>query len=122
MSEQNAFNFDAARESKRSAIKRVNQHANPEWKRQMLEVVRQVCLSNEEFTADLPMEIYAQDETRPKTHTDRAMGAVMVQARKLGYRAPTNEYRESARRSCHNRPLRVWRSLICPKGQTQNSS
>ena len=41
----------------------------------------------------------------------RAMGAVMRNLHKYGYIKPLNKWQPSARRECHGRPLRIWKTL-----------
>jgi hypothetical protein len=79
----------------------------------MFKVIRQVALTNAEFTADLPMEVYASDPSKPQTHSQRAMGPVVVRAMRAGIiRKKEGVFRNSNRRSCHNRPIQVYESLI----------
>lgn len=48
-----------------------------------------------------------------KNPEPRALGAVMRWAAKAGIIEATGEWKESVRTSCHGRPARIWRSLIC---------
>lgn len=94
-------------------MERVENHANEQWKVQMLEVLREVARTHREFTADLPMEVYERDPERPRTHNNRAMGPLVVQAMKEGViRKKEGCFQNSIRRSCHNRPIQIYVSLI----------
>ena len=50
-----------------------------------------------------------QLDIRPRE--PRAMGAVMRSLHRYGYIKPLNKWQPSARRECHGRPLRVWRTI-----------
>jgi hypothetical protein len=100
--------------AKRAAIAKVRRNANPEWMQMMLGHVRAVATTTPEFTTDAVFD-YAQrvaSADDPVTHELRAMGAVMTRAAKEGFVVRTEAYHKSKRKSCHNRPLAVWRSLL----------
>jgi hypothetical protein len=93
--------------AKNVAIEAVEQ-GNQQWVDETLRLVVRVALSKRAFTTDDVWHLQPEMPREP-----RAMGAVMVRARKAGYVECTDRTLESDRESCHHRPLRVWRSLIC---------
>lgn len=105
--------LDEAVAAKRVAIRRVGNAANPAWMSMMEKHVATVASIMQEFTTDDVFDYAdsvatADDPTTPEL---RAMGAVMTRSAKKGIVARTEQYRKSNRRSCHNRPLAVWRSI-----------
>ena len=86
-------------------IQRADEHASPDWKEQALAAVRQVCAAQREFLCD---DIWSTglEETRE----NRALGAVMRKAAKLGWCVRTDRTRPSVR--SHGSPKPVWRSLL----------
>jgi hypothetical protein len=89
------------------AIATVEAGASPEWKAEALETVYFVATHKDEFTTD---EVWVKLKT--KTRENRAMGAVMLTAVKMGYVRPTQRFTPSLRPSQHRRPLRVWESTL----------
>jgi len=97
--------------AKEEAIALVASGMNPEWREDALRAIKTLAEREDEFTTDKVWEELLTFSTAD-TPEPRAMGAVMVQARKLGYILPTNTYLNSSRVSCHNRPLRIWESNL----------
>jgi hypothetical protein len=97
--------------AKEEAIALVASGMNPEWCDDALIAIKNLALREDEFTTDKVWEELGTFSTAA-TPEPRAMGAVMVKARKLGYVVPTNTYLNSSRVSCHNRPLRIWKSNL----------
>jgi hypothetical protein len=96
---------------KEEAIDRVERHANPDWKLTVAKVIREVATLKAEFTTDdvwLRLKLYVN----AATHEPRAMGAAMLRASKDGICQPLMRFEQSGRASCHNRPIRVWKSLL----------
>jgi hypothetical protein len=92
------------------AIDRVERHANTRWKVNARTMIWWLAYTRAEFTADAVWELLAR--TSLKTHEPRAMGPMMQDACRRGLIEPTDAYTRSHRRSCHNRPIRVWRSRV----------
>ena len=92
------------------AIERVAGHANPDWLTEAMDTVISMAIRLDTFTTDDVWDHLAS--TGVTTHEPRAMGAVMVSAQRLGWVTATSHWRVSRRRSCHSRPLRVWKSLV----------
>jgi hypothetical protein len=102
-----------AKAAKKEAMERVEANADRAWYHLMLELVRQICVDRPRFTTDEAFERYdAIEGDKPATHETKAMGPVMLRAAKLGYCRKTNTTENSNRKSCHNRPLAIWESLI----------
>lgn len=92
------------------AVEKVNRNADVEWKDAAYDCVVEVAKSKAEFTADDVME---RVELLPvKTHNLRAFGPVMVKAVKNHIAEQTPMAVPSRRKSRHNCPIRVWKSLI----------
>lgn len=89
------------------AIATAEAGASPEWKAEALDTVYFVATQKDEFTTD---EVWVRLKT--KTRENRAMGAVMLTAVKLGYVRPTERFSPSLRPSQHRRPLRIWESAL----------
>ncbi len=106
-------------EVKREAIARVERNANQDWLdafRRALEIVARRTLR---FTADAIWEQFEKDYPQPYQHEPRAAGPVVVRAIKDGVIVTVkNMFWNSNRRSCHNRPIQVYQSLIY-SGQTE---
>jgi hypothetical protein len=73
--------------------------------------VERVAARAEFFTSDAVWFEIKEIDDAASTHEPRAMGAVMRRAASMGIVAPTDRYETSARTVCHNRGVRVWRSL-----------
>lgn len=89
------------------AIQRAAENADREWYRSALDIVW--SLGNTFTTDDVWAALDRHGEPAP--HEPRALGAVMRDARKRGWIAPTSEYRQSTRPECHGRPVRVWKAV-----------
>lgn len=102
--------FDPPVTAKEAAIVAVEANANQEWLDEALEAVVQVAKAQNHLTTD---DVWARLTSTPnETHDPRAMGPVMIRARKLGYIKPTSRWELSRRLACHARPLRVWESRV----------
>jgi len=89
------------------ALERVELAADAAWTKTALSKIR---LMPERFTTD-DMWLAMQDEP-VSTPEPRAMGAVMMQAKRAGWITTTNEWARSTRPCCHARPVRVWRCYL----------
>jgi hypothetical protein len=101
-----------ARAARDEAIRRAGENANPEWSAGAMAVVCQLANKGSAFTTDDVHELLDQLVAAgrvARTHEPRALGAVMREAHKLGLIVPLDQWRQSKRRACHSRPLRVWR-------------
>lgn len=101
---QQELQFDTT--TRDAAIDRVGASAPEDWMRRAVRAVEKVAAVNEEFTTDALWDLI-EPPREP-----RAMGAVMVEAAKSKLCEATERTRKSKRKECHNRPLRIWRSLV----------
>lgn len=105
--------FDAAGAiiARDEAIARVEENAEPVWKKAATMAIRSLAVELDEFTTDDVWEwLYSMAIEAP--HEPRALGAMMLQASRDGLISPTDRVRKSARPVCHANPKRVWRSNI----------
>jgi hypothetical protein len=97
----------SARKARDAAIDRVE--SNPEavaWMQKAASALRKVASKKEFFTTDdLWLLISPFEEPR-------IMGALMRTSHVEGLCEPTTRTLNSSRRTCHARPLRIWRSMI----------
>lgn len=89
------------------AIAQTDRNADPDWKERALEAVVEVAGKMETFTAD---DVWEGGLDHPRE--GRALGGVMVRAKREGICAPTNQYTFSRDPKHHHAPNRVWRSLL----------
>lgn len=104
------FDMEASRAAADTAIEQASRHANPEFTRDALQAVHALASRRVHFTTDA---VWALMSGQITTHEPRALGAVMRRAQKLGWIAPTDEYRCTVQVAAHRRPKRVWRSTLC---------
>lgn len=95
-----------AREETRRAITQVEENADDGWKDQALAAVEKVCRSRYDFISDDIWELGELDSTRE----DRALGPVLIKAKKLNLCVKTDRVRPSKRSHLSGKP--VWRSLL----------
>jgi len=81
--------------------------AEGEWQQEALNAIEHVAMEREYLTTD---HIWATGLLPPRE--PRAMGAAMRMAAREKWIEPTKQWTESAKRTCHNRPKRVWRSRL----------
>jgi hypothetical protein len=111
MTEQaSIFDFVEANEALDEALNRVDANADEEWKTTALRAVGWLSMTQDRFTTDDVWAVLVDREEA--THEPRALGPIMLRARKLGYIAGTNDYVLSMRPECHRNPKKVWRSLL----------
>jgi len=94
------------------AIRRVAVAANSDWKEAMLSIVHSLAKTRGKFSADDAFAEFNLLKVKPTTQDPRAMGWVMLQAVRNGWIVRTGEFVETNRVSCHNAPIRIWRSLL----------
>lgn len=99
-----------------SALEKVREAADKEWWEAALKAVKNVCLSQAEFTSD---DVWKRLEGLSVTTKEpRAMGAVMREADSRGWIKFTGGYVKSRQKKNHRRPVAVWRSLRFPLTST----
>ena len=94
-----------ARRERDRALRLVEEHADPDWKDEALEAVRRTAQRMPHFHVDSVWEAGLSG-----TVENRALGAVLQRAARLGWIERTNEVRPSVR--SHLSPKPLWRSLI----------
>jgi len=78
-----------------------------EWQALALAHVKRLAESHAFLVSD---DLWASGLTEPGD--SRALGAVMVKAKRLGYVAPTLQFVLTHQVSRHHAPIRVWRSKL----------
>ena len=111
MTEQPSI-FDAfeATQALEEALVRVETNADDEWKTTALRAVGWLAMTQPRFTTDDVWAVLVDREEA--THEPRALGPIMLRARKLGYITGTDDYVLSQRPECHRNPKKVWLSLL----------
>ena len=100
------FDARASEESKQAALDAVAAHTRA-WTARALEQLHQVALTQPLLTSD---DVWARLDTAPQE--PRAMGVVMVQARKRGWIQPTDRFVQTSKVSQHRQPIRTWQSEV----------
>jgi len=103
------YDRDKARLARESAIKRVGDNAEHDWKDVAYESVLRTASELDSFIVD---EVWKRMPKGYSTHENRAMGAIIRKAVSDGVIAKTDQYRPSAKKSSHGAIRSVWRSLI----------
>lgn len=104
----NLLDIIAANEARDRAIRRVGTSSRPEWRAAIRAAICDIAATHSTFTTDEVWQ-YCEDHGISNPSEPRALGAVMRDVASSGVIEPTNEYRLSARPTCHRRPIRVWR-------------
>lgn len=104
------FSLAAARIARDQALVQVDESADQAWKRVALEKVQEVARNHHVLTVDQVQELLKGEEV--STHEGRAMGAVIMQARRNGWIESTGTTVQSKQKHCHANPRTLWRSLI----------
>lgn len=99
-----------------NAIERVDKHADSDWKVLALETVKAVAQRFAEFSTDLVLAELANSPIR--THELRALGPVMLSARRAGYIEPTDRFENSNSVTRHKAPKRIWKSQLYRRQET----
>jgi hypothetical protein len=97
--------LDEARTSRRSALSRVESHADREWLDRAFAALRGYLERNETFHCD---DFWTLGIERP--HESRALGAVITRAKRERLMERSGSYRQSVASNLSEKP--VWRSLV----------
>lgn len=89
-----------------TALRNVEENADEQWKEQALAAVRRTCEALPEWISDDVWAIGGLESTRE----DRALGAVIRKAARLGWCVKTDRVRPSVR--SHGSGKSVWRSRL----------
>lgn len=87
------------------ALELVESNTVDHWAEAALAAIFSVCQAKADFISD---DVWATG--LESTHNDRALGPVMMRAKKLGYCEKTDRVRPSLRSHLSGKP--VWRSLL----------
>lgn len=108
------FDPEEAARLKKDGMARSEDHAAPDWSAEVDQAVLRAAKRSLLFTTD---DVWGElILTEATTHDPRAMGPAMRRACAAGWCSPTDDYRQSTRPACHQRPLRVWFSLVTRGG------
>ena len=118
------LSLEAAKEARDKGIKQVQDNADRKWQDTALAAVHQCAFGKESFIVDEVWEYMYDLHGAEQAHTrdNRAMGSIIVEAKKYGWITATNEYRPSARTKSHGNPRRVWKSLIYRQTEYQQGA
>lgn len=101
--------FDAMA-AKEEAMRRVDEHADDDWKAAAAMAALEAAQSLPELTSD---DVIERIPDSFRTHELRALGPVMMRAAKWGWIVKADRAgRNSRRSSLHASPRTVWRSLL----------
>jgi hypothetical protein len=103
---------EGSQAAKAEAIKRVDDHADPAMKKQILGAIRLVATVREELTTDHVWEALAAAGYDTRGIEPRLMGALMLKAGRAGWIRPTDRFEPSKRKAAHRGPKRIWKSAI----------
>lgn len=104
---------ETPQEARDNAMRQVDMGAALEWKRAAAVALRAVARRQATLTSGDVVAHLAEHYPNVQTPEPRAMGPVVRRAQTEGLIAPTGQFVNSQNRHDHNRPMRVWRSLIC---------
>ena len=93
----------------KEAAARALDHARRAWVEAALISGRRLARSQTFLTS---ADVRAGIPETITTHEPRALGGVMRKLQKEGWIVPTDSHRLSKNRVNHNRPMRVWRSVV----------
>ena len=106
------FSLDHALQARERAISQVDSRVDSRWKQAALSAIWRIADRWPTLTTDNVWLLLADSEWSHLPIDPRAMGAIMREAQRRGWIAPTAEWKASVRVVNHARPIRVWRSLI----------
>jgi hypothetical protein len=106
----NVSNLNTPSETVTEAIDRAGEHADQSWVRDASRIVRELCETHSEFTADDLWE--RLDLLEVSTKEPRALASVLLKASKLGLCRVTDRVQVSRRAICRRRRISIWRSLL----------
>ncbi len=104
------FDLAAARAARDNGMAQANENAEDQWKRAALACVHTVALRQASLVSDDVEKILR--EMPVETHEKRALGPIMLQARKKGWIESTGTYVQSSQKQCHANTVTLWRSLL----------
>lgn len=78
------------------------------WADMIIDDIIRPMSAGTEFTTDI---IHKYAGPPPSGADSRALGSVMIKARRLKLIVATGEYKKSTRSECNRRPVAVWRRI-----------
>jgi hypothetical protein len=117
---QQTFDTVAADVALREALARVELHAPSEIKTSLLEAILRAALELPALTTDDVWSRFRLGRYWIGSPPEpRVLGAMMRTAVKAAWIVTTPNFILSNRVACHRRPVRVWRSLLCRRGERE---
>ena len=104
------FSLLGARGARDAAMEAAEENAYQKWKAEALKTIRRVALEMDFFTVDRVQEL--MQLTKLDTHDNRAMGPMMLEARRRGWIESTRQTVQSTQKHCHANPRTLWRSKL----------
>lgn len=92
------------------AIARIDQSTPETWRAAALAAVEHIARTHPRFTTEDVWPVLSTTETL--VHDNRALGPIMLAARRAGWIRESGNY-QRAERMAHKRPVRIWESLLC---------
>lgn len=89
-------------------------NSNLEWRLEAETILWRICRKDKLVTSE--EVLFHLERKGIKTHNNSAIGGVFLKAKNNGWIAPYG-YVQSRRRSRHQAPIRVWKSLIVKGGK-----
>lgn len=106
-----AFDRGKGNEARRRGMRNAAQAADPVWWAYMLALVLEVAKRKPYlFTDDI--ERLRSERGGPTTHENRAIGPLMIAAKKNGWISPVDHWAQSSQVVNHRRHMRVWYSHL----------
>jgi hypothetical protein len=109
--------MNAIHEATTDALRRVEIHANSDWKEIAAACVQTAAILNTEFTADDVIELLESEHPEVATHTNRALGPIFLRAEREGLIRNTDRVVKSRLPRRHGRKITVWQSLVFRAGE-----
>ena len=101
------------REETAEAVAAITSRTSEDWRASALAAVRVVAERQTILTTE-DVWLYLHDEGETvEVHDHRAMGPIMIAARRAGWIERREGAYQDALRMSHGRPLRLWNSCLC---------
>lgn len=98
---------EAGRRNRDEALERVERAADEEWKERAWAYLNRMAKAQPEFCAE---DLWLAGLDKPRE--PRALGPLLMHARRDGLIAPSGRYRQSASASRNSGDAKVWLSLV----------
>lgn len=107
---EHQFELFKARAAKEEAMRRVDDHADPDWRPFMMGIITETARTKRRFSTDDVLKL-ARERHGPETHELRALGPLMASAARCQL-IRKDGFEICQRPSRHCAPIQMWRSLI----------